>query len=62
VHSASVLRPFSRVRVKLSKAQTSVKTSGTVVWSMFDSKPFSGYRAGIAFADRIPDPADDRFV
>jgi hypothetical protein len=57
VHSPAVLRPLSRVRVKLSRAQTSVKTAGTVVWSAFESTPFYGYRAGIAFAEPISDLA-----
>jgi hypothetical protein len=55
VYSSSILRPQRRVRVALQRAETSIRTTGVVVWSSFEVAPKIGYRAGIAFAHPIPD-------
>lgn len=55
VYSSAILRPQRRVRVALTRAETSIRTTGVVVWSSFEVTPRIGYRAGIAFANPIPD-------
>ncbi len=56
VRSASVLRPRQRIRMVLSPARGGVKTVAVVMWSQFEIAGTRGYRAGLAFANPIPDP------
>lgn len=54
VRSSGALRPNQHVRVVLS-ARGSMRTPGVVVWSTLEGGRPAHYRAGIAFANPIPE-------